>query len=190
MSTILEGYVGLDWLRYKVLMAHLFNKTDYLDYRSKVYSNIKKSLEGRIEMLSDGLQTTLHPMEAQRQELLRYSNPTKPWVYLCEDGRKVTVAPVAKKISVLTGKPRDHPMLKSERACLRYYPDPGAGRGCPIAQRGCITWRMHVLSTILRRSCGCICIAIGITNIRVGGEDGEEYVEKYPSKKKKRDFDV
>ena len=32
--------------------------------------------------------------------------------YTCEDNRKVTVAPVAKKMSVLTGKPRDHPMLK------------------------------------------------------------------------------
>ena len=55
----------------------------------------------------------------RRQEFQRYSNPTKPWVYSCEDGRKVTVAPVAKKISVLTGKPRDHPLLKSERpACV------------------------------------------------------------------------
>lgn len=55
----------------------------------------------------------------RKQELGRYSNPTKPWIYSCEDGRKVTVAPVAKKISVLTGKPRDHPLLKSERpACV------------------------------------------------------------------------
>ena len=49
----------------------------------------------------------------RRQESQRYSNPTKPWVYSCEDGRKVTVAPVAKKISVLSGKPRDHPLLRS-----------------------------------------------------------------------------
>jgi ClpP class serine protease len=49
----------------------------------------------------------------RRQEFQRYSNPTKPWGYTCEDGRKVTVAPVAKKLSVLTGKPRDHPLLKS-----------------------------------------------------------------------------
>ena len=55
----------------------------------------------------------------RKQELQRYSNPTKPWVYTTEDGRKVTVAPVAKKMSVLTGKPRDHPMLKIERpACV------------------------------------------------------------------------
>lgn len=49
----------------------------------------------------------------RKQELQRYLNPTKPWTYTCEDGRKVTVAPVAKKISVLTGKPRDHPLLKT-----------------------------------------------------------------------------
>lgn len=48
----------------------------------------------------------------RKQEILRYLNPTRPWTYTCEDGRKVTVAPVAKKISVLTGKPRDHPLLK------------------------------------------------------------------------------
>ena len=49
----------------------------------------------------------------RRQEYQRYSNPTKPWIYVCEDGRKVTVAPVAKKMSVLSGKPRYHPMLKN-----------------------------------------------------------------------------
>ena len=55
----------------------------------------------------------------RRQEYQRYSNPTKPWVYTCEDGRKVTVAPVAKKVSVVSGKPRDHPLLKIERpACV------------------------------------------------------------------------
>ena len=55
----------------------------------------------------------------RKQEFLRYSNPTKPWFYTCEDSRKVTVAPVAKKMSVLTGKPRDHPLLKIERpACV------------------------------------------------------------------------
>jgi nuclear factor related to kappa-B-binding protein len=55
----------------------------------------------------------------RRQEYQRYANPTKPWIYVCEDGRKVTVAPVAKKISVLSGKPRFHAMLKNERpACV------------------------------------------------------------------------
>ena len=49
----------------------------------------------------------------RKQEAQRYANPTKPWVYTCEDGRKVTVAPVAKKLSVLTGKPRYHAMLKN-----------------------------------------------------------------------------
>lgn len=49
----------------------------------------------------------------RKQEFQRYSNPTRPWIYICEDGRKVTVAPVAKKLSVLTGKPRFHAMLKN-----------------------------------------------------------------------------
>ena len=49
----------------------------------------------------------------RKQETMRYNNPTKPWGYICDDGRKVTVAPVAKKMSVLTGKPRDHPLLKT-----------------------------------------------------------------------------
>ena len=49
----------------------------------------------------------------RKQEYQRYANPTRPWIYVCEDGRKVTVAPVAKKLSVLTGKPRYHAMLKN-----------------------------------------------------------------------------
>ena len=40
-------------------------------------------------------------------------------MYVCQDGRKVPVAPVAKQISVLTGKPRFHAMLKNQRpACV------------------------------------------------------------------------
>jgi len=33
-------------------MAHLFNNTDYIDYRSKSYNNIKKTLESKIEILT------------------------------------------------------------------------------------------------------------------------------------------
>lgn len=45
-------------------MAHLFNKTDFYDYRSKVYSNIKKSLENKIDVLvSETSSHNLHPMD-------------------------------------------------------------------------------------------------------------------------------
>lgn len=45
-------------------MAHLFNKTDYYDYRSKVYSNIKKGLETKIDYLvAETSSQHLHPMD-------------------------------------------------------------------------------------------------------------------------------
>lgn len=51
----------------------------------------------------------------RKQEEERYKVPTKPFTYLCQDGTKVTVAPVAKKIVAGVGKPREHIMLKNER---------------------------------------------------------------------------
>ncbi len=33
-------------------MAHLFNKAEFSEYRSRVYTNIKKSLETKIEQLT------------------------------------------------------------------------------------------------------------------------------------------
>lgn len=52
-------------------MAHLFNKTDYFDYRARVYSNIKKTLETKVEQLTEGLsQAQLHPMESQEDLVL------------------------------------------------------------------------------------------------------------------------
>lgn len=33
-------------------MAHLFNKTDYFDYRTKVYANLKKVHEAKIDQLT------------------------------------------------------------------------------------------------------------------------------------------
>lgn len=45
-------------------MAHLFNKTDFYDYRSKVYSNIKKGLETKIDYLvAETPSHNLHPMD-------------------------------------------------------------------------------------------------------------------------------
>lgn len=45
-------------------MAHLFNRTDYYDYRSRVYANIKKTLENKIDLLADALpHAHTHPIE-------------------------------------------------------------------------------------------------------------------------------
>ena len=50
------------------------------------------------------------------QESERYSNPTRPFTYVCSDGSKGIVAPVSKKISFTSAtKPRDHFLLKTER---------------------------------------------------------------------------
>lgn len=50
------------------------------------------------------------------QEAERYSNPLRPYTYLCQDGSKGIVAPVSKKISFASAtKPRDHFLLKTER---------------------------------------------------------------------------
>jgi len=42
------------------------------------------------------------------QERERYRNPTKPWLYNLSDGQKVIVAPVAKKLTTVGAKPREH----------------------------------------------------------------------------------
>ena len=44
-------------------MAHLFNKTEYLEFRTKLYPQIKKSLELNIEYISSNLGGDLHPIE-------------------------------------------------------------------------------------------------------------------------------
>jgi len=49
------------------------------------------------------------------QERERYRNPTKPWLYNLSDGQKVIVAPVAKKLTTVGAKPREHFLLKQER---------------------------------------------------------------------------
>jgi hypothetical protein len=50
------------------------------------------------------------------QERERYKQPTKPWIYSCQDGSKAIVAPVAKKITnTQNSKPREHFLLKAER---------------------------------------------------------------------------
>jgi len=52
----------------------------------------------------------------REQEKERYMHPTKPWKYICKDGKKAIVAPVAKKINVsMNSKPRDHALLKLNR---------------------------------------------------------------------------
>jgi nuclear factor related to kappa-B-binding protein len=160
----------------------------------------------------------------RKQEFQRYSNPTKPWVYSCEDGRKVTVAPVAKKLSVLTGKPRDHPLLKSERpACvtiLTLVRDAAARLPNGVGTRADISELLkesqyvnedlpeeklsNIVSGALDRlhymTDACVKydsekkLWIYLHSDRNyehpgWGEDGEDYLDKYPSKKKKRDFE-
>lgn len=49
----------------------------------------------------------------RKQQEDRYRNPTKAYTYICEDGTKVTVAAVAKKIVSGVGKPRQHIMLRN-----------------------------------------------------------------------------
>ena len=68
------------------------------DYRPKVVKPI--IMQSKIVRSSDWVEIY------RRQEEERYKNPTKPWTYTCEDGRKVTVAPVAKKATIGVGKPR------------------------------------------------------------------------------------
>jgi len=36
-------------------MAHLFNKNEFYDYRSRICTNIKKTLEAKVELLTDTL---------------------------------------------------------------------------------------------------------------------------------------
>jgi len=51
-------------------MAHLFNKADYFDYRAKVYSGVKKTLETKVEQLTEGFYQSLHPMDIQEDIVL------------------------------------------------------------------------------------------------------------------------
>jgi len=44
-------------------MSHLFKKSEYLEFRTKYYTQIKKSLEQRIEYVSENLSDSLHPIE-------------------------------------------------------------------------------------------------------------------------------
>ena len=46
-------------------MAHLFNNTDYIDYRSRSYNTIKKNLEAKIDTLIETVPMQLHPMDTQ-----------------------------------------------------------------------------------------------------------------------------
>lgn len=46
----------------------------------------------------------------RRQEEERYNNPSRPWIYLNEDGSTSIVGPVVKKKAAnIIQKPRDHP---------------------------------------------------------------------------------
>lgn len=54
-------------------MAHLFNNTDYCDYRSKSYNNIKKTLETKIDVLTETTSLQLHPMDIQ-EDIIDGSN--------------------------------------------------------------------------------------------------------------------
>ncbi|KRX03897.1 hypothetical protein PPERSA_04775 [Pseudocohnilembus persalinus] len=52
----------------------------------------------------------------RNQEKERYKHPTRPWTFTLQNGQKVCVGPVAKKIQVsIASKPREHPLLKNDR---------------------------------------------------------------------------
>ena len=57
-------------------MAHLFNSTDYCDYRSKSYNNIKKTLENKIDLLAETTHTQLHPLDLQEDFVIDGANFT------------------------------------------------------------------------------------------------------------------
>ncbi|KAL4474439.1 hypothetical protein ABPG72_007838 [Tetrahymena utriculariae] len=53
----------------------------------------------------------------REQERQRYESPTKPWIYLLQDGSKTCVAPVCKKLNIsMQSRPRDHLFLKQKRS--------------------------------------------------------------------------
>ena len=55
----------------------------------------------------------------RRQEEERYNNPSRPWIYLNEDGSTSIVGPVIKKKAAnIIQKPRDHPQLHSNRPAI------------------------------------------------------------------------
>ena len=49
------------------------------------------------------------------QELERYNNPTAPYVYILKNGEQRWVAPVCRKYTETTTRPRDHILLVSDR---------------------------------------------------------------------------
>ena len=74
--------------------------------KSKNYITIPKTSPGWIETY-------------RNQEEERYKNPTRPWVFFNEDGSTSIVGPVIKKKQQpLNQKPRDHPMLYSNRPAI------------------------------------------------------------------------
>ena len=50
-------------------MAHLFNSSEYFDYRSRVYGVIKKTIEGKLDFLTETIQSNLHPIQ-QHEEVV------------------------------------------------------------------------------------------------------------------------
>jgi hypothetical protein len=55
-------------------MAHLFNSTEYCDYRSKSYNTIKKTLEAKIDILTETTPLQLHPIEVQEDIVIDGAN--------------------------------------------------------------------------------------------------------------------
>lgn len=67
-------------------MAHLFNNTDYCDYRSKSYNNIKKALESKIDLLTETAPLQLHPMDTQEDIVIDGAN-----LHFCYEGESFTL---------------------------------------------------------------------------------------------------
>lgn len=52
-------------------MAHLFNKTDFYDYKAKVCTNFKKVIDSKIEYLMvENPPLTLQPMDIQEDTVI------------------------------------------------------------------------------------------------------------------------
>lgn len=77
-------------------------------------SNNTTQSNGKRTTKSTNSKEGIESFRAQENE--RYSNPTRPYTYICADGSKGIVAPVSKKVSFTSAtKPRDHFLLKTER---------------------------------------------------------------------------
>lgn len=52
-------------------MAHLFNKSEFLDYKAKVCTNFKKALDSKIDyLIAENPSVSLQPMDIQEDTVI------------------------------------------------------------------------------------------------------------------------